>query len=49
VEVLARGGVKFLDVEALRRFADKNFGLSGLPDFTIGDPPAGAGAGGFGK
>ena len=45
IEVLARGGVKFKDVEELRRFAAKNFGLEGLPDFDIGDPVSGGGLG----
>lgn len=46
IEVLARGGVKFKDVEELRAFAAKNFGLNGLPDFTIGDPVSSGGLGG---
>jgi hypothetical protein len=46
VEVLARGGVKFKDVEQLRTFAAKNFGLDGLPDFEIKDPVSASGAGG---
>jgi Protein of unknown function (DUF935) len=48
IEVMARGGIKFTDVEALRSFAKRTFNLDGLPDFTIGDPPAASG-GGFGK
>ena len=47
LEILARGGIKFKDVEQLRLFAAKKFGLDGLPDFDIGDPPAAAG--GMGK
>jgi hypothetical protein len=43
IEVLARGGVKFKDVEELRAFAAKRFGLVGLPDFEIGDPVSGGG------
>jgi phage gp29-like protein len=41
IEVLARGGLKFKDVEELRKFAAERFGLHGLPDFTIGDPVVG--------
>lgn len=41
IEVLARGGVKFKDVEELRAFAAKHFGLDGLPDFEIGDAVVG--------
>lgn len=48
VEVMARGGLKFTDSEEVRRFAAKSFGLNGLPDFTIGDPAAAKGGGGFG-
>ena len=49
LEVMARGGIKFSDVEQVRNFASKRFGLDGLPDFTIGDPPsASGGGGGFG-
>lgn len=47
IEVLARGGLKFKDVEELRAFAAKKFGLDGLPDFTIGDAVvSGLGGGG---
>jgi len=49
VEVLARGGIKFKDVEELRRFVASKFGLAGLPDFDIGSPPSSTGMGGFGK
>lgn len=45
IEVLARGGLKFKDVEELRKFASEKFGLNGLPDFEIGDPVAGGGMG----
>lgn len=48
VEVLARGGVKFLLSSQLQKFAKDRFGLDGIPDFDIGDPPAGKGAGGMG-
>jgi phage gp29-like protein len=48
VEVMARGGIKFAFVEELRKFAADRFGLDKLPDFTIGDPPAGKGGGGGG-
>lgn len=47
VEVLARGGIKFVDSGALKRFAEERFGLKGMPDMTIGDPVAG-GMGGMG-
>lgn len=43
IEMLARGGVKFKDVEELRKFAAKKFGLDSLPDFEIGAPVAGGG------
>jgi len=46
IEVMARGGVKFQDVEQVRRFAASRFGLDGLPDFVIGDPVS---SGGLGK
>jgi phage gp29-like protein len=51
VEVLARGGVKFANTDALIRFARETLGLAKLPSFTIGDPVAasGGGGGGFGK
>ena len=39
IEVMARGGIRFSDVEQLRTFAQRSFGLSELPDFTIQDPP----------
>lgn len=45
IEVMARGGIKFEFVEEVRKWAAKRFGLDGLPDFTIGDPPAGGGGG----
>lgn len=48
IEVLRRGGVEFVDVEALRKFADKSFGLQGLPDFRITDPVS-SGLGGASK
>lgn len=43
IEVLRRGGVKFKDVEELRRWTAKVLGLPGLPDFEITDPVAGGG------
>jgi phage gp29-like protein len=43
IEVMARGGIKFTDVEKLRKFAADKFNLQGLPDFIIGDPVAGGG------
>lgn len=50
VEVLRRGGIEFVDTEALRKFAALKFGLDGLPDFIIKEPVAGGtGGGGFGK
>jgi hypothetical protein len=39
IEVMARGGIRFKDVEQLRGFAQKAFGLADLPDFLIQDPP----------
>jgi hypothetical protein len=45
IEMLRRGGVKFKDVEELRRFAAETFDLDGLPDFDIVDPVAGGGMG----
>jgi hypothetical protein len=39
LEVMARAGIKFKDVEALRAFAQCQFGLNKLPDFDIQDPP----------
>jgi phage gp29-like protein len=41
LEVLARGGIKFKNVEELRAFAAKKFGLDGLPDFEIGEAVVG--------
>jgi phage gp29-like protein len=41
IEVLARGGVKFKDVEEVRKWAAERFGLYGLPDFEIGDAVVG--------
>lgn len=49
IEMLARGGVKFKDVDALRKFAAKKFGLDTLPGFEIGDPVASSGMGGGGR
>lgn len=46
--MMAKGGIKFKNVEEVRTFAAKRFGLDGLPDFTISDPPSGAGGGGEG-
>jgi hypothetical protein len=47
---MSKGGIKFKDVEEVRAFAATRFGLDGLPDFTIGDPPnAGGGSGGGGE
>lgn len=50
IEVLARGGIKFKDVAKLQAFAAEKFGLDGIPEFEIGDPPktSGGGAGGAG-
>jgi phage gp29-like protein len=45
IEVLRRGGVEFIDTEALRKFAAENFGLRGLPDFKITTPVSGGGLG----
>ena len=44
----AKGGIKYKDVEEVRRFAARRLGLDGLPDFEIKDPPAGAGGEGGG-
>jgi phage gp29-like protein len=46
IEVLRRGGVEFTDVEELRKFAARLFGLQGLPDFRIKDPVQGGLGGG---
>ena len=46
IQGLAAGGIKFNDTEELRRFVRVKFGLDGLPDFTIGDPPSSASGGG---
>lgn len=48
VEVLRRGGVEFVDTEALRAFCREKFGLDGLPDFVIKEPVSGSGGGGGG-
>lgn len=48
IKDLRAGGVEFVDTEALRTFCREKFGLDGLPDFIIKDPPAPAG-GGFGQ
>jgi phage gp29-like protein len=45
---MARGGVKFADEDAVRRWAAKRFGLDGMPSFEIKDPVAGGGSGGGG-
>jgi phage gp29-like protein len=45
IEVLRRGGVEFQDVESLRKWAATQFGLDGLPDFTITTPVSGGGMG----
>lgn len=49
VEVLRRGGIQFLDSEEVRAFAARRFGLDNMPGFTITEPVAGGGAGGFGS
>lgn len=49
IELLARGGVQFSDVDELRDFASKAFGLNGLPGFTIKAPAPAPAGGGFGK
>jgi phage gp29-like protein len=43
---MSRGGIKFTSVEELRSWSAKRFGLDGMPDFDIQDPPQGAGGGG---
>ncbi len=43
IEVLRRGGVKFLDTTAVRKFARETFGLDKMPDFDITDPVASGG------
>jgi len=48
IQQLSAGGVKFASSDEVRRFAKKSFGLDGLPDFTIQDPPSSAGSGGSG-
>jgi hypothetical protein len=48
IEMLSRGGIKFIDSTKVRRWIQENFGLPNFPDFTIGDPVASSG-GGFGK
>ena len=45
---MARAGIQFDDVDAVRSFAAKRFGLDGLPGFTIKPPPSGSGGGGGG-
>lgn len=50
IEVLARGGIEFLDSDEVQKFAAERFGLKGLPRFIIGKPPSSSmGGGGFGK
>ena len=50
LEVMARGGIEFMDEDELRAFAAKRFGLKDLPRIIIGKPPAASsGGGGFGK
>lgn len=44
----AKAGIKFKDVEEVRRFAAKRFGLDNLPDFEIKDPPTTGSGGGEG-
>src|SRR5271166_429482 len=46
IAMMSKGGIKFLDVPALQAWAAKRFGLDGMPQFMIQDPPAGAGGGG---
>lgn len=48
IQQLSAGGVKFASSDEVRRFAKKSFGLDGLPDFTISDPPSGSSSGGSG-
>jgi hypothetical protein len=47
IEVLRRGGMKFRDVDAVRRWIGERFGLPDFPEFDIVDPVAGGG--GMGK
>jgi len=46
-ETLARAGIKFRDVDKVRRWIEENFGLLNFPEFDIGDPVSSGG--GFGK
>lgn len=47
--MMAKGGIQFDEVDAVRRFASERFGLDGLPSFSIKPPPSGSGGdGGFG-
>lgn len=48
IQALSAAGIKFQDNTALQRFATKRFGLYGLPDLMIGDPPSKKSEGGFG-
>lgn len=41
IDQMARGGVRFRDVEELRKFAADRFGLNGLPAFDLKEPVAG--------
>ena len=45
IEVLRRGGIQFNDPEQVRLFAQRRFGLDGLPDFMITEPVSGGGMG----
>jgi phage gp29-like protein len=50
IEVLRRGGVKFKEPDAVRKFARQTFGLEQMPAFEMVDPvsSSGGGGGGFG-
>jgi hypothetical protein len=48
VEMLRRGGIEFIDQDAVRRFANERFGLRGLPAFKIVEPVS-SGMGGGGR
>jgi hypothetical protein len=41
LEVGRRGGIEFADVEQVRKWAAKKFGLDGMPDFKIVPPVSG--------
>ena len=48
IEVMRRGGVEFEDVNELRSFMSRMFGLQDVPKFKITEPVAGGAAGGGG-